>query len=524
MLIQSLFRHIHTVHRSRQFIYSTAVRVQYSRTMSSNTTSSTHPFTESSIAESFLHFINSSPTQFHAVESVVNKLHQHNYIHISERTDDWSTILQPGKSYYYTRNQSTLVAFTLGKHYKYNTCTPFVITAAHTDSPVLKVKPISKLIKSGYHSIGVECYGGGLWHTWLDRDLSIAGRVIIKQNNKYISKLVDLVKPIIRIPNLAIHLSQGGASQTDGLKLNKQTHLQPIITTAIKQQLNEKKKPSDDKSGASNNKSIGTQSQLLHEQHHNILLELIADKLQVEIDCIRDFELCLYDTQPAQLGGAYNEFILSRGLDNLMSTFITINSLVDLDTPDDNSVHMAVLFDNEEIGSESTNGAASTLLLNTLTRISGVNTISSSLASSYLISCDMAHAVHPNYAEQHDENHRPVLHGGLVIKTNVNQRYATNMITEFALIELADKHNIPIQRFSMRNDFGCGSTVGPILSANTGIRTVDVGVAQLSMHSIREMCGTSDVYTTYQLMKHIFNEFISIDQNMVVSDEYKTKQ
>jgi len=446
---------------------------------------------------------------------------------LSER-DNWK--LEPNGKYYFTRNQSTLIAFAVGGKWKPGN--GFVIAAAHTDSPVLKVKPISRVCKHGYLQVGVEPYGGGLWTTWFDRDLSVAGRVIVSNDDDdhdgrgtFTSRLVCIRKPILRIPMLAIHLQRDISDK--GFNPNKQTHVLPLLATSIKNTLDKTipAPPSDSKK--ENSENVRTTNMI--DEHHSLLLNLIAAELAVSVNNIRDFELSLFDTQPSVLGGAYSEFVFSPRLDNLCMSYISLRALIDSVTDSSSSslsnecmIRMTALFDNEEIGSESQAGAASNLMNSLLTRINGNNdnnNITAAIRKSMLISADMAHAVHPNYSDVHEENHRPHIHKGLVIKHNGNQRYATNSLTAFPVFEIARRHNIPLQKFCVRNDVACGSTIGPILSANTGIRTVDVGVPQLSMHSIREMAGTADIQSSHALLIAIFREFAETDTKIHVDHE-----
>jgi aspartyl aminopeptidase len=417
--------------------------------------------------------------------------------------------LSIGGKYYFTRNESTIFAFAVGG--KYKTGNGYNIVAAHTDSPCFKVKPSSDVKKSGFVQLGVECYGGGLWNTWFDRDLSVAGRVLVTDGatNKFKSQLVRINRPIMSIPNLAIHLNR--TIYSDGFKPNKETHTVPIMATQIKDQL----MGADDAKDTSLDQNGNGRSPLL--------LKLLAAELGCEIADLHDFELCLYDTQPSAIGGVYNEFIHSPRLDNLCMSYCSTRALIDSvadakSFADDSNIRMVCLFDNEEIGSQSTRGAASSMLLATLERISGKASVDAAIANSFLISADMAHALHPNYPEKHESNHRPAMHKGLVIKANANQRYATTGITAFVLRQIAKNHDIPVQDFVVRNDVGCGSTVGPILSAKTGMRTVDVGAPQFAMHSVREMCASADIKHSVDLFTHFYNEFATVDASIITSD------
>ncbi|XP_020209704.1 probable aspartyl aminopeptidase [Cajanus cajan] len=473
------------------------------------------------VVSDLIDFLNASPTAFHAVDEAKKRLQSAGFHQLSEK-ELWE--LQPGNKYFFTRNHSTIVAFAVGKRYVAGN--GFYIIGAHTDSPCLKLKPVSKVVKAGILEVGVQTYGGGLWHTWFDRDLTVAGRVIVREGNSYLHRLVRIEEPIMRIPTLAIHLDK--TVSTDGFKFNNETHLLPILATALKGELNKVSaengtvesanqtdgKKAADKTGASNTK------------HHSLLLQLIASKLGCEPDDICDFELQACDTQPSTVAGAAKEFIFSGRLDNLCMSFCSLKALIDATSSDssleeETGVRMVALFDHEEVGSNSAQGAGSPVMLNAVTRVTNSFSTSSNLLEkavqrSFLVSADMAHALHPNYMEKHETNHQPKLHGGLVIKTNANQRYATNVVTSFIFREIASKHNLPVQDFVVRNDVSCGSTIGPILASGVGIRTVDVGAPQLSMHSIREICAVDDVKYSYEHFKAFYQEVTHLDGKMVV--------
>jgi len=263
----------------------------------------------------------------------------------------------------------------------------------------------------------------------------------------------------------------------------------------------------------------------LAKSHHPVLLDLIASELGCKVANIKELEMSIVDHQPAQLGGIYNEFIFSPRIDNLMSCFCALEALHDSEQSlaKDSDVRVVALFDHEEVGSCSAQGAASNLVTDLFKRVNTVlatkdtpaDAQESCIHKSFLVSADMAHAVHPNYSEKHQEKHRPMMHKGPVVKVNSNQRYATNAISCFILKEIAKKNGIPVQDFVVRNDSGCGSTIGPILS-QIGIRTVDIGLPQWSMHSIRESCGVVDVTYGSQLMTHFFNDFRSVDDSLNV--------
>ncbi|KAK4486140.1 hypothetical protein RD792_008808 [Penstemon davidsonii] len=512
---------------------------------------------ETAIAVDLIEFLNASPTAFHAVDEVKKRLRSEGYEQVSER-EDWK--LEAGKKYFFTRNYSTIVAFAIGK--KYVAGNGIYIIGAHTDSPCLKLKPVSKVSKGGYLEVGVQTYGGGLWHTWFDRDLSIAGRVIVREqkdgSESYSHRLVRIEEPIMRIPNLAIHLDR---DVNDGFKVNKQTHLAPVLATSVKAELN---KPAVENGSvetkSTTEKNLDGRTNTESQKHHSLLLRLLATEAGCEPEDICDFELQAYDTQKSAIAGAMKEFIFSGRLDNLCMSFCSIKALIDSTSTessleDESGIRMVALFDHEEVGSDSAQGAGSPVVLDAFSRITNsfssdtkvktyetilfsdesffrfvlIKFLSIAIQRSFLVSADMAHALHPNYMyisafigyiflfqDKHEENHQPKIHGGLVIKHNANQRYATNAVTSFIFREIANKHKLPIQDFVVRNDMLCGSTIGPILASGVGVRTVDVGAPQLSMHSIREMCGVDDVKHSYEHFKAFFQEFSHLDAKLTV--------
>jgi len=414
------------------------------------------------LAKSFVDFVNKSVTAFHAVDTAKSILVGAGFQQISEK-EKWN--VQPKGKYFFTRNQSTIVAFAVGG--KYERGNGFSIIGAHTDSPHLMVKPRMSVEKDGFVQVAVEPYGGGLWPTWFDRDLTLAGRVIVKNDKGYESRLIRIDRPIMRIPTLAIHLNR---DSSDKLEFNKQTHLLPILCSSIQGKLEEKDK---DKNSS-----------------HAIVMKLLASELKCKVEEIKDFELSVVDTQPSVIGGINNEFIFSPRLDNLMMSFCSLSALIGSSSEEtlqnDKNIRMVVLFDNEEIGSQTAHCAGSPIVNEVIKRITNSNELFEiAIRKSFLISADMAHAVHPNYSDKHDSNHKPFMHKGVVLKENANQRYATVATTALIIREIGQKHGVPIQDFVVRNDSLCGSTIGPIIAGGTGIRTVDVGNPQLSMHHKR---------------------------------------
>ncbi|TFK28834.1 peptidase M18, aminopeptidase I [Coprinopsis marcescibilis] len=463
-------------------------------------------------ATRFLKFVNASPTPFHAVHHAAVRLERAGFKKIKEK-DEWEKEVQAGGKYYFTRNQSSLIAFTLPQKWKQGAGVSIVAT--HVDSPNLKIRPISKRTKSGYLQVGVETYGGGIWHSWLDRDLSIAGRVVVSEKNgSFTSRLVKIDRPILRIPTLAIHLDR---NVNDSFKFNQETEFVPILGLVADQLNGQKTIPEDDKSGSILPPKKAASS--IQENHHPALLSLLAQDLSIAPEEIHDFDLSLYDTQPSVLGGINNEFIFSPRLDNLLSSFCAVEALAESVTAEyfptlEGNVNCIALFNHEEIGSVSTTGAESSLIPSLLNRLSPTpSTLAQSIASSFLISADMGHAIHPNYTAKHEEKHRPYMNGGIVIKTNAKQRYATDALSAFIVKQLAERRGGKVQEFEVRNDMPCGSTVGPMLS-KLGVRTVDVGNPMLSMHSIRETAGSHDVQSAIDLFHSFFEGFSKLEQNL----------
>eukprot|EP01111_Echinosteliopsis_oligospora_P001715 TRINITY_DN1250_c0_g1_i1.p1 TRINITY_DN1250_c0_g1~~TRINITY_DN1250_c0_g1_i1.p1 ORF type:complete len:465 (+),score=99.86 TRINITY_DN1250_c0_g1_i1:12-1406(+) len=455
-------------------------------------------------AQKFVSFVTESVSPYHAVENAKKILEAAGYKLLSER-QQWQ--LNLGGKYYFTRNQSTIVAFAVGQKYKPGN--GFNIVAAHTDSPNLKIRPHSAVEGSGgYLQVGCELYGGGIWATWFDRDLTVAGRVMVQKGDKYEAKLVNVKKPILRIPTLAIHLDR---SINEAFKFNTQQHLVPILATSAANQLNKSlPAPSGEK-----------------PNHHPLLLDILSKQLDCKVDEIKSFDLNLVDTQPSTIGGAYDEFIFSPRLDNLCMSYCSLQALIegtsDSALANETNVNVMMLFDNEEVGSSSCHGAASPLVLDVIHRVTSLNDPSSpsglvdvAIRNSFLVSADMAHAVHPNYSSNHEPLHQPKMNQGTVIKHNANLRYTTIAPTGFVILELARRNNVPVQEFVVKNDSPCGSTIGPIMSALAGLRAVDIGNPQLSMHSCREQCGTADITHGIALLKAFFEQFTALDAQITV--------
>lgn len=415
-------------------------------------------------------FIERASTPFHAVELMTKTLASKGFVELEEAST-WN--LSGGGRYFLTRNDSSLVAFTLGVN------SPSVegirMVGAHTDSPCLMVKPSPEKVKQGYFRLGVEVYGGALLNPWFDRDLSLAGRVSFETSNGQLgSALIDYRRAIATIPSLAIHLDREANKKR---AINPQTDILPVLGQF----------GSDDNSDF---RSL-LKSQLL-EEHPNS-----------DVRRVLDFELSFYDTQPPAIIGLNEEFIASARLDNLLSCFTGLQALLQ---SDNETSALLVCNDHEEVGSLSAAGAQGPLLSTVLKRIAGSEETYAALTDrSMMISADNAHGIHPNYADRHDDNHGPILNKGPVIKINANQRYATNSETSGLFRLLAGQENVPVQSFVVRTDMACGSTIGPITAGGIGVRTLDIGVPTFGMHSIRELAGVQDAFQLSKILQRFYN-------------------
>mmetsp|Transcript_4490 Transcript_4490/g.13620 ORF Transcript_4490/g.13620 Transcript_4490/m.13620 type:complete len:476 (+) Transcript_4490:81-1508(+) len=464
-------------------------------------------------AKGFIEFVNKSPSPYHAVSTSADMLNAAGFELLSEH-EDWSLKLKDGGKYYTTRFGTSLVAFTVGDEFS-KSGAGYNIIGAHTDSPCFKVKPISTVSKADYLQVGVETYGGGLWYTWFDRDLTVAGRVVVCIEGEIRTKLVHVKKPIMHIASLAIHLNREANSN---FSPNTETQTVPIIATKLKACLNEKADATENNAAEKTN----GEDKGKKPKHHAVLIELLANEIGCQPEAIIDLDLYVADVQPSTIGGAKDEFVFSPRLDNQGSCYTSLRAIINASKTGcepggafASTVRMVCLFDHEEIGSRSAQGAFSPFLGETIERIHTSMrkdcSLARAIAASFIISADMAHAVHPNYTSKHEDNHRPAMHKGVVIKTNQNQRYSTNGYTGFVLREIARREDIPIQEFVVPNNVPCGSTIGPIVASTTGIRTVDVGMPQLAMHSCREMCSADDFKHATALFTAFFRQFPDLD-------------
>ena len=420
-----------------------------------------------SVNKNLLDFINRSPTPFHAVKNMRTELVKHGF---KELRESESEKLEPSGQYFVVRNNSSLVAFRVSDK---GSMAGVRMVGAHTDSPCLKLKPNAVVEHDGYMQLGVEPYGGVLMNPWFDRDLSLAGRVTLISTDKILfSRLIDFETPIAFIPSLAIHLDREANS---GRKVNPQTMLPPIVGLSGTDKFNLK--------------------QL-------ILDKLVDSQLAKKTDVVSDFELSLYDTNPAAIIGLDEAFIAGSRLDNLVSCWIGLKALIDSSSVD---TQLLICNDHEEVGSGSFAGARSDLLESVLMRMVGdAAKFSSVMSRSLLVSADNAHGLHPNFLEKHDQSHGPILNAGPVLKFNANQSYATNSETAAILNLAARNKNIPIQSFVSRSDMGCGSTIGPLTSTRLGVKALDVGIPTFGMHSIRELAGAQDLEALYSLLCGLF--------------------
>jgi len=420
--------------------------------------------TSSDFNQSLLGFLQASPTPFHATDSMANILLSAGY---TELFEDQTWQLQEQAGYFIRRNDSSIIAIWLADKSQ-----ALRLIGAHTDSPCLKVKPNADLSGKGYFQLGVEVYGGALLAPWFDRDLSLAGRVHARIGGKIESVMVNFERAIATVPSLAIHLDR---EANKGRTINPQTQLPPVLSIA----------------GAK-------------DKDLNSILMVEVAKQHKGVESILDYELFFYDTQPPAIIGLENEFIASARLDNLLSCFIGLQSLLQADGSQNK---LLICSDHEEVGSASACGAQGPFLQQVLERIWSDNEERNRIiAGSMMISADNAHGIHPNFTDRHDQNHGPLLNQGPVIKINANQRYATNSLTSAIFKQLCDDAGVRYQAFVTRTDMGCGSTIGPITASEVGIETIDIGVPTFGMHSIRELAGSEDAFELTRVLKHFFEK------------------
>ena len=416
-------------------------------------------------------FIEDSPSQFHVVENERQKFLKEGFVELSE-AKEWK--LELGKNYFVTRNGSSILAFRMPKkEYK-----SFMIMASHSDSPSFRIKEMPEMKEGHYVKLNTEKYGGMLMAPWFDRPLSIAGRAIVRTKTGVATKLVNLDKDLCMLPSLAIHMNR---EANDGYKYNAQKDMLPLVSM---------------------------------DENFN-LKKLVAEALSVKEEEIIGSDLFLYNREPGKVWGANDEFISIRRLDDLQCSYSSMMGLLAAENSD-TAVQIHVTFDNEEVGSGTKQGADSTFLYDALTRINEAmggnnSTMLTAIANSFMVSADNAHALHPNYPEKSDPTNKVYMNEGVVIKFNANQKYMTDGLAFGIFTELCKKAKVPYQTFVNRSDVAGGSTLGNISNAHVSINGVDIGLAQLAMHSPYETAGVQD---TEYLMKIASKFYQSVIENI----------
>ena len=424
-------------------------------------------------SKEFLDFINVSKTPFHATYALANILEENGFVKLVE-SDKWDVKL--GGKYYVVKNDSSIIAFTVPTDLS---DLSFNITASHTDSPTFKVKP-NHNVDTAAKTLGMhlEVYGGTIYSSWLDRPLSVAGRVIVRENNKLITKLVDVNRPLCIIPNVAIHQNR---SVNDGYKYNPAVDLVALY-------------------GAKDGSK---------------LVDIVKEECNIDGQ-INGMELYIYNCNRGTLFGGKNEFISAPQIDNLECAYLSLMAL--LQSNNSKSCNVYCSFDNEEIGSGSKQGALSTFLLDVLTRVSSKlglfeEELKIALAKSFMVSCDNAHATHPNQPSLCDPLNRVYMNEGIVIKTNANLSYTTDAVSQALFTSVLDESNIKWQVFANRSDVRGGSTLGHLSLSQVSVDSIDIGLAQLAMHSSSEVCGVKDMAMMVDGLKAFYNKHLSKDSN-----------
>lgn len=424
--------------------------------------------------KSLLNFLDSSPCNFYAVHTVREILINNGF---AEKSLEDALTAQPGEKFFVTKNHSAIFAFTVGK--KPVADTGLKIIAAHSDSPCFRVKPHAEMLcEGGIVKLNTEVYGGPILYTWFDRPLSLAGRVLLKGNDALhpITRLVKIDRPLFSISHLAIHFNR---AVNEGNKISKQKDMLPIIAKV--------------------NNTLEAENMLLH---------LVADELQVDTGDIIDFDLLVYNTEKATTFGLNNEFISAGRLDDLSMVHAAIEAIIDV--KDDNATCVAAIFDNEETGSGTKQGAGSPVLANVIQRMvesqgGNYDGYCRALAKSFLVSADNAHAFHPNYAEKYDPTNHPALGDGPCIKINANCKYMSDAHSAAIFKSLCIEAGAPFQYFVNHSDVAGGSTLGNILTGQMDIAGVDVGNPLLAMHSVRETGSVTDHMNMIKVFKQFFS-------------------
>ena len=417
------------------------------------------PVTDTSSAVDLCRFIDSSPSPYHAVEEAVLRLTAAGF---SESGQDEEP---PAPGRHLVRSGGALVAWADEGRSPY---APLRIVGAHTDSPNLRLKPKPDRSSAGCRQVGVEVYGGALLNSWVDRDLGFSGRLVLRSDDGVRVVLVRDDRPVARIPQLAVHLDPGVNEK--GLVLNPQVHLSPVLGAGTAQD--------------------------------GDFVTMAAVAAGLDPDEVLAFDVMFHDLTPSRLLGIREDMVSAPRIDNLLSCHAGTEALIAA-AEGHGPVPVLALFDHEEVGSISSTGAAGPLLERTLRRFVGLD--ARPIGDSVVFSVDGAHATHPNYPERHDPEHRILLDGGPVLKFNARERYATDAVGAGIVRLAAERAGVEIQSFVSRSDMACGSTIGPATAAVLGMRTVDLGVAQLAMHSARELCGSADPARLRDLLVELFN-------------------
>jgi aspartyl aminopeptidase len=423
------------------------------------------------ITKNMVSFIKNSPTAFHAVASIREILAEQGYQEVQE-SEVWKIV--PGGRYYVTRNQSSIIAFKVGTSLdQYN----FQVVASHSDSPTFKVKENAQLeVRGKYTRLNTEGYGGMLCATWFDRPLSLAGRVIVKEGNQYVTRLVKVDRDLLMIPNLAIHMNR---QVNEGYAYNKQVDMLPLFAEG----------GCDD----------------------DALTELIASELQVEKAQIYGMDLYLYNRMEPSVWGLHGEYVSCPQLDDLQCAYTSLQGF--LQGSHEKSIQVFACFDNEEVGSGTKQGAGSTFLYDVLFRINkslgkAEEAYYQALASSFMLSCDNAHAVHPNHPDKTDANNCVYMNEGIVVKSHAGQKYTSDALSIAVFKGICEKAGVPVQFFANRSDVAGGSTLGNIAMSQVSMNSVDIGLPQLAMHSAYETAGVKDSEYMVLAVTEFFNSHI----------------
>ncbi len=425
---------------------------------------------EKKTAGNLLKFIDQSPSMFHVIQNIKDRLKKDGAEELREN-ETWQ--LKQGKTYYVTRNDSALIAFRLPEKKEYQA---YHIFAAHSDSPSFRVKPNPEMgVDNTYIKLNVEKYGGMIMSTWLDRPLSLAGRVMYKNEGKLQSSLVNIDKDLLVIPNVAIHLNR---TINEGFSYNAQTDMLPLMT-------------------------MGEQ-----KLTKGLLHEVLAEQLKIKAQDVLDYDLFLYVREHGKIAGLKDDFIISPKLDDLQSVYAGMEAFLAASPKE--FCNVLAIFDNEEVGSSTKQGADSTFLTDSLKRLHEGMKIKRDqrelVADSFLISADNGHALHPNHPEKSDPTNKPVLNGGIVIKYHGGQKYTSDAVSGAHVKMWAEGAGVPYQTYTNRSDILGGSTLGNISTAHVSMNSVDVGFPQLAMHSAVETGGSRDIYLGIELFKTYFNE------------------